>query len=135
MRTRVVKGILLMVIGTLVGCTQSADSVTTHTRSYVFKSKDDFSPNFTTQISNTIQLMKPVFQEYYQDGQKDRQAGMSREQALVKVDTFKKEAASKEMASQQTFVNQTTNGTLDKKRQLLFINEAMGAYLDGFDGR
>ncbi|ROR10001.1 Exc2 family lipoprotein [Erwinia sp. JUb26] len=135
MRRFVLKGFMLMLVGSLAACSQCTDSVTAHTKSYVFKSKSDFDPNYTTQISGTIQLMKPVFKAYHDDGIKDRQAGISREVALQKVDNFKKEKASEKMESQHTFINSSYASTLSDKQRALFINEAMGAYLDGFDGR
>lgn len=135
MRRYVVKGIMLMVVGALAACSQSTDSVTAHTKSYVFKGKNDFDPNYTTQIADTIQLMKPIFKAFHDDGIKDRQAGMTRDVALQKIDSFKKEKASEKMESQHTFINSSYASSLSDKQRKLFINEAMGAYLDGFDGR
>lgn len=135
MRHFAMKGVMLLVVGSLAACSQTTDSVTAHTKSYVFKAKNDFDPNYTTQISDTIQLMKPVFKAFHDDGIKDRQAGMSREVALQKVDNYKKEKASEKMESQHTFINSSYASLLSDKQRTLFINEAMGAYLDGFDGR
>ncbi|MBM7345136.1 Exc2 family lipoprotein [Pantoea coffeiphila] len=135
MRRYVLKGVMLMLVGSLAACSQSTDSVTAHTKSYVFKAKNDFDPNYTTQISGTIQLMKPVFKTFYDDGVKDRQAGMTREQALLKAENFRKEKSSEKMESQHTFINSSYTSSLSDKQRALFINEAMGTYLDGFDGR
>lgn len=135
MRRFVLKGFMLMLVGSLAACSQSTDSVTAHTKSYVFKAKNDFDPNYTTQISGTIQLMKPVFKTFYDDGVKDRQAGMTREQALLKAENFRKEKSSEKMVSQHTFINSSYTSSLSDKQRALFINEAMGTYLDGFDGR
>lgn len=131
----VMKGIMLMLVGFLAACSQSTDSVTAHTKSYVFKAKNDFDPNYTTQISGTIQLMKPVFKAFHDEGIKDRQAGMTREQALLKMENFKKEKSAEKMESQQIFINSSYASSLSDKQRKVFISEAMGAYLDGFDGR
>lgn len=57
--------------------------VDTHTKSHILNRK-----MILTQMSNTTQMMKPVFAPFYQEGQKDCQSGMTREQAKLKADNF-----------------------------------------------
>lgn len=135
MRQTVFPALLLVALAGVAGCQQHISSDRAHAKSYVFKAKDDFDPNFSTQISSTIAMMTPVFAQYYQQGKEDRQSGLTRAQALQKADAFKKELGGKAMESHNTFVNRTYVSTLSEKKQRLFLSEAAGAYLDGFDGK
>ncbi|MFG1175562.1 Exc2 family lipoprotein [Erwiniaceae bacterium CAU 1747] len=135
MRRYVVKGIMLVLAGSLVACSQPTDSVTAHTKSYVFKAKDDFDPNFATQISDTIKMMEPVFKVFHDEGIQDRQAGMTREQAQQKAANYKNAKINEDAEVQKLFINRSYSSTLTKKQQQLFLNEAMATYLDGFEGR
>lgn len=135
MHRSIAKGAVLALLASLVACQQNVPPPAAHAKSYVFKSNEDFDPNFSTQIADTIKMMTPVFAQFYEMGQKDRAAGLTRIQALARAEGFKDDPAFTDMTTQQNYVNQTVTATLSKKQQRLLINESMGAYLDGFDGK
>ncbi len=119
----------------LTGCNNHLPSPQAHAKSYVFKTKKDFDPNFYTKTSDTIKAMTPVFAQFYDMGAKDRQAGVGRSEAEKKAAAMYHDEALNRLQKQETFVNQTITSPAGKRRVHIFITEASGAYLDGFAGR
>lgn len=119
----------------LTGCNNHIPSPQAHAKSYVFKTKKDSDPNFYTKTSDTIKAMTPVFAQFYDMGKQDRQAGMSHSEAAEKAAAMYHDEALNKLETQETFVNQTTTSPAGKRRIHIFITEASGAYLDGFNGR
>ncbi|WP_455815197.1 Exc2 family lipoprotein [Pseudomonas graminis] len=128
-------GLTLALTGILSGCNNPVSSPQAHAKSYVFKAKDDFDPNFTTQVANTIKLMTPVFAQFYEQGKQDRKAGLSQHEAEKKATAMYQDQQLNNLVTNETFISHTTSTPADKKRNKIFIREASGAYLDGFNGR
>ena len=51
---------------------------------YVYQTRDDFDPQFRTDVNGSIKNAVPMFEQFYQLGKKDRAAGVARSEAQKK---------------------------------------------------
>lgn len=116
----------------LSACTPQT-SAERHARSYIYKAKDDFDPHFRTDISRSVKLMAPVFEGFYQEGKKDRAAGMSLADAKTKTTELVNNESHSNSERYHIFMGKSYSMGSDAKKEKLLIKECIDAYWDGFN--
>ena len=119
----------------LVGCSQHLSSAERHAKHFVYASKSDFDPNYQTRMQETVRVSVPLFEQFYQQGKKDKLAGVSREQAQQQADYFSSPAFLDAIQRESEFAGKKYSQSQNQKWRLLMSQEAAGAYLDGYEGR
>ncbi|CVA82491.1 Uncharacterised protein [Serratia marcescens] len=72
---------LLLPLLALSACTHHLSSAERHAKHYVYQTRDDFDPQFRTDVNGSIKNAVPMFEQFYQQGKKDRAAGVARSEA------------------------------------------------------
>ena len=119
----------------LVGCSQHLSSAELHAKHFVYAEKSDFDPSYQTRMQESARLSVPFFDQFYQQGKKDKLAGVSREQAQQQADYFSSPAFLDAIQRESEFAGKTYSQSQNKKWRLLLSQEAAGAYWDGYEGR
>ncbi|PHM50238.1 hypothetical protein Xmir_00415 [Xenorhabdus miraniensis] len=125
----------LIVSSLMVGCSQPKSSAERNAKHFIYASNDDFDPNFQTQIYDSIQLSVPYFEQFWQLGKKDREAGVTPEDAQQRVSYFSSDEFLNSLQRKSWFAGKVYNETASPK-WLKAMSEAISAtYTDGYEGR
>lgn len=121
----------------LSACTQTKISAERHARHYVYTYDNNSDPNFYTKKADSVRLMTPFFQQFWNQGAKDRAAGMSQEGAQQRVNLFHNEDFLKSVQAKEQFAGKTYENisTPSPKEFSLMAETISAAYLDGYEGR
>lgn len=94
-----------------------------------------FDPNFRIATADSIRMMKPALEKFYQQGKADREAGMTEAQAAQRIAQFS--APDFLPASQMThqFVGQSYAADRPQKERKILIEAITATYRDGYEGR
>lgn len=126
----------LLVTLLLCACTTSQSSVEKHARRSTFQLADaHFGPDTRTDISKSTKAAIPFFEQFYQLGKKDRQNGLTREQAQQRVDGFRNPDFLPESEQKATMFNQSYTADSPKKQREILLENAIATYWDGYDGK
>lgn len=67
---RILKSAMLLPLLALGACANHAGSAEQHARHYVYQTRDDFDPQFRTDVNSSIKNAIPMFEQFYQLGKK-----------------------------------------------------------------
>ncbi|PHM65521.1 hypothetical protein Xsto_01878 [Xenorhabdus stockiae] len=139
MKKNAVITITTLIVSSLLmsGCAQPKTSAERNAKHFVYASNDDFDPNFRTKIYDSIELSVPFFEQFWQLGKKDREAGVSPEEAQQRVIYLKGDEFMNSIRRTSHFegrVYESSEGPSIKWRKAM--SEAISAtYMDGYEGR
>ncbi|HHQ4307469.1 Exc2 family lipoprotein [Serratia sp. T13T92] len=120
----------------LCACTTSQNSVERHARHATFQlAEAHFGPDTRTDISKSTKAAIPFFEQFYQAGKKDRQDGLTREQAQQRVSGFRSPDFLPESEQKATMFNQSYTADSPKKQREILLENAIATYWDGYDGK
>lgn len=121
----------------LSACTHPKTSAERHARHYVYTSDNSSDPNFYTKKADSVRLMTPFFQYFWNMGEKDRAAGMSQEEAQQRVTQLHNEDFLKSIQAKEKFAGGTYENSSEPspKESSLMAETISAAYLDGYEGR
>lgn len=120
----------------LGACAGQPSSVEKHARHATFQLADaHFGPDTRTDISKSTKAAIPFFEQFYQLGKKDRQDGLTREQAQQRVNEFRNPDFLPESEQKNTVHNQTYTADSPKKQREILLENAIATYWDGYDGK
>ncbi len=126
---------LLLPLLALSACTHHLRSAEQHAKHYVYQTRDDFDPQFRTDVNGSIKNAVPMFEQFYQLGKKDRAAGVARSEAQKKADYLASTEFQQNMEHKTIFINRAYSSADNPKRRQVLSQEAVGAYWDGYEGR
>ncbi|MEE4483187.1 Exc2 family lipoprotein [Serratia ficaria] len=132
---RILKSAILLPLLALGACANHAGSAEQHARHYVYQTRDDFDPQFRTDVNSSIKNAIPMFEQFYQLGKKDRAAGVARGEAQKKADYLASPEFQQGMERKSVFINHTYSSTANAKYKQVLSQEAVGAFWDGYEGR
>lgn len=58
---KLITKLTLLLLTQVTGCSHLTSVAESHAKTYVFHTRDDFDPNYKTNIADTIRLMPPFF--------------------------------------------------------------------------
>lgn len=121
----------------LSGCTQSATSAEREARHYVYAADDGFDPNFRTNKADTARMMVPFFDQFWQAGKKDREAGLSQEDARQRITSFTSNEFLASVRGKSWFAGKAydNNDTATRKEHKAMVEAITATYMDGYQGR
>lgn len=127
----------LLSLFVLSGCTQHGTSAERESRHYVYTADDGFDPNFRTNKADTARMMVPFFDQFWQAGKKDREAGLTAEDARQRVaswtsDEFLASVRGKSSFAGKDYDNNKSVSTQERKAMIAAITTT---YMDGYQGR
>lgn len=132
---RILKSAMLLPLLALGACANHAGSAEQHARHYVYQTRDDFDPQFRTDVNSSIKNAIPMFEQFYLLGKKDRAAGVARGEAQKKADYLASPEFQQGMERKNVFINHTYSSTANAKYKQVLSQEAVGAFWDGYEGR
>ncbi|AXG42917.1 MULTISPECIES: Exc2 family lipoprotein [Photorhabdus] len=110
-------------------------------RHYVYRSNDDFDPNFETHVNNSIKLMTPFFEQFYREGVKDRMNNISSHEFEKKINYFKSDNLIQEIGMSEIFISpkihtkEINNSQISNKKKKALINGIINSYEAGYYGK
>lgn len=127
---------LLLAAALLCACTTQTSSPERHAKHAIYQiDSDHFDPNSRTLITDTIRMSVPFFDQFYQEGKKDRANGLTPQQAKEKENYFRSPEFAKMWERKQHFINTEYSPSDSQKQKNILMNEAIAAYYDGYEGR
>lgn len=121
----------------LSACTQPQISAERHARHYVYASDNNSDPNFYTKKADSVRLMTPFFQQFWNLGAKDKAAGVPQEGVQQRVTQFHNEEFLKSIQVKEKFAGRRyeNSHTPSPKELSLMAETISAAYIDGYEGR
>lgn len=126
-------GCLLSILLVLGGCSSTLSSSERHAKHFVYASSQDFDPNFRTRMQESVRTTVPFFDQIYQLGQKDKAAGLNRDQAKKRAEYFYGDEFLDGIQRRENFAGKSYSQLQTQKWRMLMSKEASGAYWDGYD--
>ncbi|MDX7990346.1 Exc2 family lipoprotein [Xenorhabdus littoralis] len=127
--------ITLIVSSLMVGCVQPKSSAERNAKNFIYASHDDFDPNFQTHIYNSIQLSVPFFEQFWQQGKKDRDAGMTQEDAQQRVSYLNSDEFLNSIPRKSQFAGKIYNESTTPQWTKAMSEAISTTYMDGYEGR
>lgn len=128
----------LPLLATLLLCACSAPqtSVEKHARHATYQiANAHFDPNTQTNISKSAKAAIPFFDQFYQEGKKDRLNGLTHQQAQERVNEFRNPDFLPESERKSIMFNRTYTADSPKKQREIMIENAIETYWDGYNGK
>lgn len=120
----------------IAGCTSSMTSAERNAKKFTYASNDDFDPNFSTNISQSIKLSVPFFEQFWLQGKQDRKNGISREEVNKRLVYFSSDEFFKSFKNRSIFAGKSYNAETPSAKGRKAMSDAVsGAYMDGYEGR
>lgn len=126
---------LILALGLLTACSHTPSSAERHAKRFVYNADDNFSPNYQTNKQESVRLAVPYFAQFYNEGKKDKAAGLTPAQAQERANYLRSDAFIESLNTSSTFAGKSYQATHSAKWNQLMKEEASGAYLDGYEGR
>lgn len=134
---RLLKQLLPVIITSLLlnACSSQQTSVDKNARHAVSRvAKIHFDPNSRLQTADSIKVMKPLLQQFYDQGKKDHSDGLTLAQARQRAENFKCPGVI--MSSEKTTIlGQTFEADEPAKQSQIILDTAITTYWDGYNGR
>lgn len=93
-----------------------------------------FDPNTRMLRADSINSLKPIMQELYDQGKKDRSDGLTPDQARQRVESFSHpEVLSGGQKSR--FLSQEYDADNPEKQRQILLDAGISSYWDGYNGR
>lgn len=138
MKTRPIwkAAVLITSLLTLAGCNTPTTSAERHAKHFTYAADDGFDPNFVTRKHESVKLSVPFFKQFWEEGKKDRENKLSREEANKRAIYFSSDAFFNSFKNRSIFAGKEYNAekTSPKWRKAM-SDAAAGAYMDGYEGR
>ncbi|CDH21413.1 Exc2 family lipoprotein [Xenorhabdus bovienii] len=136
MKKNVVMIAATLIVSSLVaGCAQTTSSAERNAQNFVYSSYDDFDPNFQTHKYNSIQSFIPFFEQFWQQGKKDREAGMTQEDAQQRVRDLTSDEFLSSFPRKSRFAGQVYNENTTSQWTKAMSEAISTTYMDGYEGR
>ncbi|PHM33189.1 Exc2 family lipoprotein [Xenorhabdus innexi] len=120
-----------------VGCSQPKTSAERNAKHFVYASNDDFDPNFRTQIYDSITLSVPLFEQFWQMGKKDKESGVTPEEAQERVLYLKSDEFLNSIQRTSHFAGKAykNSKSVSPKWRKAMSEGISATYMDGYEGR
>ncbi|PHM44712.1 hypothetical protein Xmau_01424 [Xenorhabdus mauleonii] len=125
----------LMASSLMFGCAQTNTSAERNARNFIYASYDDFDPNFNTHKYNSIQLSIPFFEQFWQLGKEDREAGITQEEAQQRLRYLTSDEFLNSIPQKSKFAGKWYNESTTPKWVKAMSDAISTTYLDGYEGR
>lgn len=130
---------LLAVISLLLlsGCTQNQSSPQRHANHFIMATANDSSDaNFRMNKADSSRMITPFFEQFWQQGRKDRDAGVSREEVEQRLKYFHSNEFTNEIRGKSRFAGTDYNqdppvSSRWRKEMSQAVSET---YMDGYNG-
>lgn len=119
----------------ITGCSANQTSVernASHAVSAI--NRIQFDPNTRLLRADSIKVMKPLMQQYYEQGKKDKQNGLTLSQAKQRVDNFHC-PESYTGGDKTVILGKEYDADNPEKQQQIILSAAISAYWDGYNGK
>lgn len=127
---------LLTSLLTLAGCNTPTTSAERHAKHFTYAADDGFDPNFVTRKHESVKLSIPFFKQFWEQGQKDREKGITREEANKRIQYFYSDDFFNSFKNYSVFAGKDYNSEKSSpKWRKTMSEETSGAYMDGYEGR
>lgn len=125
---------LLLPLLALSACTHHLSSAELHAKHYIYQTRDDFDPQFRTDVNGSIKNAVPMFEQFYQLGKRiARQAWRAARRR--KRPTIWPARNSSRTWNTKPFSSTALTAAPTTPNAAVFSQEAVGAYWDGYEGR
>ena len=134
---RLLKQLLPVIITSLLlnACSSQQTSVDKNARHAVSRvAKIHFDPNSRLQTADSIKVMKPLLQQFYDQGKKDHSDGLTLAQARQRAENFKCPGVITS-SEKTTILGQTFEADEPAKQSQIVLDTAITTYWDGYNGR
>lgn len=120
----------------LSGCSAPTNSAERNAKHFIYASDEGFDPNFTTRKQQSIKLATPFFEQFWQEGKKDKDNGLTQAEANERVKYFTSDAFFNSFKNVSMFAGKAYDGTSKSLKWRKSMSESVSsAYLDGYYGR
>lgn len=130
----VMLGVIALSVIFLSSCAQPDTSAKRHAIHFVHTIDDD-DPNFRTNKADSIRLMTPFFEQFWQQGKKDREAGMTTADAQQQVNYFRSDAFLNSIRGKSQFAGKEYEKNISPRWRENMAKAVSETYMDGFEGR
>ena len=125
---------LLLPLLALSACTHHLSSAELHAKHYIYQTRDDFDPQFRTDVNGSIKNAVPMFEQFYQLGKRiARQAWRAARRRKGRLSG--QPGIPAEHGTQNHFHQPHLQRLRQPQTPPVFSQEAVGAYWDGYEGR
>ncbi|WP_313686257.1 Exc2 family lipoprotein [Pantoea sp.] len=118
----------------LSSCTQSDNSAKRHAIHFVH-TVDDNDPNFRMNKADSIRLMTPFFEQFWQQGKKDREAGLTATDIQQRVNYYRSDEFIKSIHGTSQFAGKEYKENVSPHWRENMAKAISETYMDGFEGR
>lgn len=130
------KRLVISVLALMLSACASQTSVDRHTVHAVHQlAEAGFDPNMRTLLADSIRLLRPEFQTFWQQGVDDRAAGLTRAQMEKKAAFMRDTANHPEAVVTHTFLGQQYMADRPEKERKIMAEALAATYQDGYEGR
>lgn len=128
--------VLLACLFILAGCKAPTTSAERHAKHFTYAADDGFDPHFATRKHDSITLSVPFFKQFWEEGKKDREKGITQEEANKRAQYFYSDDFFTSFKNYSVFAGKEYNVTnTSLKWRKAMSEETSGAYMDGYEGR
>lgn len=128
--------VLLICLFTLAGCNTPTTSAERHAKHFTYAADDGFDPNFVTRKHESVKLSVPFFKQFWEEGKKDRENKVPREEANKRVIYFSSDEFFNSFKNYSVFAGKEYNAETPSPKWRKAMSDAVsGAYMDGYEGR
>lgn len=134
---RLLKIFLPVIITSLLlnACSSQQTSVEKNARHAASRvAKIHFDPNSRPLTADSIKVMKPVLQQFYDLGKKDHADGLTLTQARQRAENFKCPGVINN-SNTTTILGKTYEADEPAKQSQIILDSAVATYWDGYNGR
>ncbi|TDB59714.1 Exc2 family lipoprotein [Photorhabdus khanii] len=125
----------------LSACSVNLPPYEREARHYVYRSNDDFDPNFKTHVNNSIKLLTPFFEQFYREGVKNRMDNISSQEFEQRISYFNSDNFIQEIDMSETFISpkvhieKIDNSQISDKKIKALIKGVINSYEAGYYGK
>ncbi|ETS29191.1 hypothetical protein BB987_07510 [Photorhabdus temperata] len=125
----------------LSACSVNLPPYEREARHYVYRSNDDFDPNFKTHVNNSIKLLTPFFEQFYREEVKNRMDNISSQEFEQRISYFNSDNFIQEIDMSETFISpkvhieKIDNSQISDKKIKALIKGVINSYEAGYYGK
>ncbi|MEE4411950.1 MULTISPECIES: Exc2 family lipoprotein [unclassified Serratia (in: enterobacteria)] len=120
----------------IAGCSSSMSSPERHAKHFIYTSDDGFDPNFATRKQQSVKFATPFFDQFWEEGKKDREKGLTKEDVKQRVNYFSSDEFFNSFQNISMFAGKAYDRTSRSLKWRKAMSEAASStYLDGYEGR
>jgi hypothetical protein len=121
----------------LSGCAQNQSSAQRHANHFIMATANDSSgPNFRLNTADSARMATPFFEQFWQQGKKDRDAGLAKTDIAQRIKNFQSEAFTNEVRGKSRFAGSDYNqdGSVSSLWRKEMSAAVSASYMDGYNG-